>query len=154
MAIARLLLQDGASHVHVVLVDYNASLGRSCSPGISVECHEDLNSADATDCDLVLASGILEHIPHPQPDFTRLLSTLRPGGLFYARTPWSLPCSVSCNAWVCRLILLIPHTCTIWGKAIGRGFSAFSPLSFSITQWSVPSHPSLRLHGEEILSGL
>lgn len=87
LSIARLLLKDGASCVNVVLVDYNAALAHSDSPDISVECHEDLASARATDCDLVLASGILEHIPYPQEHFTRLLSALRPGGLFYARTP-------------------------------------------------------------------
>lgn len=87
LSIARRLLKDGASHVHVVLVDYNAALARSDSQEISLECHEDLASASAMDCDLVLASGILEHIPYPQEDFTRLLSAVRPGGLFYARTP-------------------------------------------------------------------
>jgi 2-polyprenyl-3-methyl-5-hydroxy-6-metoxy-1,4-benzoquinol methylase len=87
MSIARLLLEGGASHVDVVLVDYNAALARSDSPDISLECHDDLASANAADCDLVLASGILEHIPYPQEPFTRLLSAIRPGGVFYARTP-------------------------------------------------------------------
>jgi SAM-dependent methyltransferase len=91
LAAARLLLKYGASHVHVVLVDYNASLSRTDFHGISLECHEDLDSANAKDCDLVLASGILEHIPHPQADFARLLTTLRPGGIFYARTPCIAP---------------------------------------------------------------
>jgi SAM-dependent methyltransferase len=87
ISIARLLLEDGASHVNVVLVDYAAALARSDFQDISLECHENLTSASATDCDLVLASGILEHIPYPQEDFARLLSALRLGGLFYARTP-------------------------------------------------------------------
>jgi 2-polyprenyl-3-methyl-5-hydroxy-6-metoxy-1,4-benzoquinol methylase len=87
ISIARLLLENGAPHVHVVLVDYNAALASTDSQDISLECHQSLASASATDCDLVLASGILEHIPYPQEDFTRLLSALRPGGLFYARTP-------------------------------------------------------------------
>jgi SAM-dependent methyltransferase len=87
VSIARLLLEDGASHVHVVLVDYNAELAGGDSQDISLECHENLASASAKDCDLVLASAILEHIPYPQEDFTRLLSAVRPGGVFYARTP-------------------------------------------------------------------
>src|SRR5579862_5489688 len=95
LAIARLLLERGASHVHVVLVDYNAALAHSENPNISLECHDNLASANANsntkDCDLILASGILEHIPYPQEDFGRLLSALRPGGLFYARTPAVAP---------------------------------------------------------------
>jgi 2-polyprenyl-3-methyl-5-hydroxy-6-metoxy-1,4-benzoquinol methylase len=91
IATARLLLEGGASHVHVILVDYNAALARNDSPDISVECHDNLASAGAKECDLVLASGILEHIPYPQEDFARLLSALRPGGLFYARTPAVAP---------------------------------------------------------------
>ena len=91
MSIARLLLRADASRVRIVLVDYNAALAHSYSQDISLECHEDLASANATDCDLVLASSVLEHIPYPQEDFTRLLSALRPGGLFYARTPAVAP---------------------------------------------------------------
>jgi 2-polyprenyl-3-methyl-5-hydroxy-6-metoxy-1,4-benzoquinol methylase len=87
ISIARLLLESGASHVEVVLVDYNAALAHSDSPAISLKCHENLASAHAEDCDLVVASAVLEHIPYPQDDFVRLLSALRPGGLFYARTP-------------------------------------------------------------------
>lgn len=91
LATARLLLKEGASHVRVVLVDYNASLGCNSFQGISLECPYYLDAADATNCDLILASGILEHIPHPQSDFARLLLSLRPGGLFYARTPCVAP---------------------------------------------------------------
>ncbi|MGH9504283.1 MAG: class I SAM-dependent methyltransferase [Terriglobales bacterium] len=91
LAIARLLLEGGASHAQVVLVDYNASLAGARFQNIALECHEDLDSARVENCDLVLASGILEHIPHPQTDFARLLLALRPGGLFYARTPSVAP---------------------------------------------------------------
>jgi 2-polyprenyl-3-methyl-5-hydroxy-6-metoxy-1,4-benzoquinol methylase len=87
LAIAQLLLNNHASHVDVILVDYNAGATRTRRQGISLACHERLDTADAQDCDLVLASGILEHIPYPQADFIRLLSAVRPGGVFYARTP-------------------------------------------------------------------
>lgn len=91
LSLARLMLCNGASHVNVILVDYNAALARSDCQDISLECHENLASANAEDCDLVLASAVLEHIPYPQEDFTRLLSAVRPGGLFYARTPCVAP---------------------------------------------------------------
>ena len=87
VAIAQLLLNERASHVDILLVDYNASPSRSSCQGVSLACHATLDSADAKDCDLVLASGILEHIPYPQKDFARLLVAVRPGGVFYARTP-------------------------------------------------------------------
>jgi len=87
LAIAQLLLDERASHIDIALVDYNARSIRSSYQDISVVCHETLDSADAKDCDLVLASGILEHIPYPQKDFARLLVAVRPGGVFYARTP-------------------------------------------------------------------
>jgi SAM-dependent methyltransferase len=96
MSIARLLLKDGAAHVQVALVDYNAELARSDCSDVSLERYDNLSSAKVTDCDLILASGILEHIPYPQEDFIRLLSALRSGGLFYARTP--------CVASLCRIL--------------------------------------------------
>lgn len=91
LATAQALLTGGASHVQVVLVDYNSGLARNNLANISLECHQDLDSTDATNCDLVFASGVLEHIPHPQGHLSRLLSSLRPGGLFYARTPSVAP---------------------------------------------------------------
>jgi SAM-dependent methyltransferase len=41
--------------------------------------------------DLVLASAVLEHIPDAHSILRRLLSLGRPGGAFYARTPYALP---------------------------------------------------------------
>jgi len=87
IAIAECLLKEAASGVHVILVDYDTGSGHAALSGITLECHERLASADPNDCDLVLASGILEHIPRPRADFARLLSALTPGGIFYARTP-------------------------------------------------------------------
>ena len=87
LAIAQLLLNDRTAHVDVILVDYNAGTDGTSRRGISIVRREKLDTAEAKDCDLVLASGILEHIPYPQTDFARLLSAVRPGGLFYARTP-------------------------------------------------------------------
>jgi SAM-dependent methyltransferase len=142
VSIARLLLEDGASHVHVVLVDYNAALARGDSQDISVECHENLASASAKDCDLVLASSILEHIPYPQEDFTRLLSAVRPGGLFYARTP--------CVAALFRILQRIglpvdftyPAHVHDMGEAYWSSILRFLPPPFQ--QYSVIwSHPSL-----------
>jgi len=128
--------------VHVVLVDYNAALARGDSQDISVECHENLASASAKDCDLVLASSILEHIPYPQEDFTRLLSAVRPGGLFYARTP--------CVAALFRILQRIglpvdftyPAHVHDMGEAYWSSILRFLPPPFQ--QYSVIwSHPSL-----------
>jgi SAM-dependent methyltransferase len=91
LAIAQLLLSDRTRHIDIILVDYNAGPSLCTGRDISLICREKLDTADAKDCDLVLASGILEHIPYPQSDLARLLSAMRPGGLFYARTPFAAP---------------------------------------------------------------
>jgi SAM-dependent methyltransferase len=141
LAIARFLVADGVSNVRIILVDYNSSLAKGSSKNISLECHESLDSAGAKDCDLVLASGILEHIPYPQKDFARLLSALRPGGLFYARTP--------CVAPLFRILqrLRLPGDFTFpahvhdMGEAYWSGILRFLPMEFQCYSviWSQPS---------------
>lgn len=41
--------------------------------------------------DLVIASGVVEHVPAAREFLTGLLERIRPGGLFYARTPYVAP---------------------------------------------------------------
>jgi SAM-dependent methyltransferase len=141
LAIAQLLLKDRAGHVDIILVDYNAGSGHTNSRDISVICREKLDSADARDCDLVLASGILEHIPYPQSDFARLLAAVRPGGLFYARTP--------CVASLLRILQRVgfpvdftyPAHVHDMGEAYWSNILSFLPAEFQCYSviWSQPS---------------
>jgi SAM-dependent methyltransferase len=41
--------------------------------------------------DAVIASAVIEHIPHAQPVLQELLARVAPSGWFYARTPWVAP---------------------------------------------------------------
>lgn len=41
--------------------------------------------------ELVLASGVLEHVPEVRPLLSALFAALAPGGFLYARTPYGLP---------------------------------------------------------------
>ncbi|MGA2739159.1 MAG: methyltransferase domain-containing protein [Bryobacteraceae bacterium] len=86
-AIAVRLLRQGASRVHIDLVDYSSGLSRNDVPQIAIQPHLTLEAVARTDFDIVLASAVLEHIPAPWPVLTRLFAALRRGGVLYARTP-------------------------------------------------------------------
>lgn len=89
--IAALLLGKGAHRVQILLVDFNAEISPPDSSRVSLERAESLDGIEEGKFDLVLASAIVEHIPHPRESLTLLLNALRPGGVFYARTPSVLP---------------------------------------------------------------
>ena len=89
--IAKLLLEAGAAGVRILLVDFNAEVPPSDSSQISLDRVDSLEGATERSFDLVIASAILEHIPHPRRDLTSLLKALRAGGVFYARTPSVVP---------------------------------------------------------------
>lgn len=89
--IASRLVERGATGVRILLVDYNTEVRPSDSPLVSLNRVESLDGVEGSDFDLVLASAILEHIPRPRRDLIHLLQALRPGGVFYARTPSVVP---------------------------------------------------------------
>jgi 2-polyprenyl-3-methyl-5-hydroxy-6-metoxy-1,4-benzoquinol methylase len=87
-SLAKRLLRNGAKHVEIALVDYNASCHREWG-GITVECYQSLEAATDTTraFDIVLASAIVEHIPYPRAVLLKLLNSLSAGGRAYFRTP-------------------------------------------------------------------
>jgi len=89
--IAGLLLAKGSSNVHVDVVDYNGDLARTESPAITVEPHKTLTEVKGRQFNLVLASAVLEHIRFPRQVLIDLLLSVKPGGVFYARTPSVAP---------------------------------------------------------------
>jgi len=134
-------LSGRTAHVDIILVDYNAGRDHASRKDISLVCREKLETEDVKDCDLVLASGILEHIPHPQTDFARLLSAVRPGGLFYARTP----CVASLLRILQRAGLSVDFTYPAhvhdMGEAYWSNILSFLPAEFQgySVIWSQPS---------------
>ena len=89
--VAEKILEAGAPAVRILLVDFNAEVRPSDSPRVDLERADSLAGLEENAFDLVVASAILEHIPHPRRDLTSLLDALRPGGVFYARTPSVVP---------------------------------------------------------------
>ncbi|MDB4973950.1 MAG: Methyltransferase type 12 [Myxococcaceae bacterium] len=91
-ALARALLADGrVTRVRVVVIDHVV-------PVVSSDRRIELSAIARLDAlpqpvsfDFVLASAVLEHIPHLAPVLEQLLSKVARGGLFYARTPWVAP---------------------------------------------------------------
>lgn len=73
----------------VTVIDHEQRLAPS-PPGISVRRTESLDKLD-DDFDVVLASAVLEHLPNPLDALGVLLARVRPGGVFYARTPYIVP---------------------------------------------------------------
>lgn len=86
-AIAGLILANGSASVEIDLVDYNSNLSRTGTAGVIVRPHQTLSDVKGNQFNLVLASAVLEHIPFPRPTLIDLLSNVKPGGVFYARTP-------------------------------------------------------------------
>lgn len=89
--ISRMLLGSGALAVRILLVDFNTQMPPPESSQIVLEHRQSLEGVESKAFDLVIASAILEHIPHPRPVLISLLKALRPGGVFYARTPSVVP---------------------------------------------------------------
>ena len=90
LAISRRLVHHFAvESVEVTVVDF-VSTGVSPGGGVSIVWQRSLEDAEGT-YDIVVAGGILEHIPFVQPVMRDLFQKVAPGGYFYARTPWNVP---------------------------------------------------------------
>jgi len=72
----------------VQVIDYGDAR-KSRDGAVELQFFRDLSSA--TECDLVIASGSLEHVPDLALVLPALVGKLRSGGLFYARTSYFLP---------------------------------------------------------------
>lgn len=75
----------------VTVVDYDHQRFVDETKGITVNYKRKLTDLAETDFDLVIASAVLEHIPRPIPVLVDLMRLVRPGGSFYARTPYIVP---------------------------------------------------------------
>ena len=89
--IAKILLEGRIGAVEIELVDYNSDLTRDFPYGVAIKASQTMGEVKRTQFHLVLASAILEHIPSPRPTLIDLLSRIKPGGVFYARTPTVAP---------------------------------------------------------------
>lgn len=89
--IGHLMRGDGAKKVCIDVVEMQDRGGRARERGVVLRHRDRLEEVDPGGCEIVLASGILEHVPYPVEDLRGLLLHLKPGGLFYARTPYELP---------------------------------------------------------------
>ena len=79
-------VSGGARNVEIALVDFNASCQHDWG-AITVDCFSTIEEA-GQGFDAVLASAIIEHIPHPREVLLSLFHALKPGGgSVYFRTP-------------------------------------------------------------------
>jgi 2-polyprenyl-3-methyl-5-hydroxy-6-metoxy-1,4-benzoquinol methylase len=75
--------------IQIDLVDYEAP-GVFSARRITVTGHRDLTEVKGN-YDLILASGVLEHVPQVNGVIRKLEALARPGAYFYARTPFMIP---------------------------------------------------------------
>jgi 2-polyprenyl-3-methyl-5-hydroxy-6-metoxy-1,4-benzoquinol methylase len=87
------LLGLGARSVNITLVDYDRSTMEALDQRIQIYRPYDLTQIVNQSMDIVIASAIIEHIPEPREVLIKLFSTLKPKGVFYARTPYVTPLS-------------------------------------------------------------
>ncbi len=93
IGIARKLLDLGAGKVDIALLDYDRSTKESSGQRIQISRPADIAQIAEQSMDLVIASAVIEHIPEPRDVLAKLLTSLKPGGVFYARTPYVSPLS-------------------------------------------------------------
>lgn len=77
--------------IFVDVIDHSQSPTKPKEPSITVRRVSSLEETVPSTYDLVIASSVMEHIPEPNPVFRSLFGALRPGGCFYARTPFIVP---------------------------------------------------------------
>lgn len=91
--VAQELLDQGAEKVNIFLIDYDRSLPEIAGQRLQIFRPADLAQLADGSIDLVIASAVIEHIPEPRNILTKLFSSLKPDGVFYARTPYVAPLS-------------------------------------------------------------
>lgn len=80
----------GAAGIDIVIVDYGSKVVVAPSERITVTKVATLDGVTQA-ADIVLASASIEHVGHAEPVIRKVLSLLKPGGWFYARTPYIVP---------------------------------------------------------------
>ncbi|MCL4870341.1 MAG: methyltransferase domain-containing protein [Anaerolineae bacterium] len=76
--------------------------------------------------DLIFASWVLEHLPHPQTDLAEIARVLKPGGVFVFITPNRQHPLVGLNRWLARFARLQDKLVeTLYGRAAADTFPAY-----------------------------
>ncbi|MCF6287342.1 MAG: class I SAM-dependent methyltransferase [Candidatus Hydrogenedentes bacterium] len=81
----------GVENIAVCIVDYHEEPAKSSDSRIEVTRADTLIEVEAFFFDIVIASGVIEHVPNPLETLSALLARLKKSGYFYARTPHVLP---------------------------------------------------------------
>jgi SAM-dependent methyltransferase len=88
---AKHLLRNGWNNADITIVDFNRTLITTSDSRISLTRHDLLKHVPHRSFDVVLASGVIEHLPRPREILVDLLNLLNERGVFYARTPFVIP---------------------------------------------------------------
>lgn len=91
-SIAEIFLQRNLktmNHVEIDLVDYQEPQ-KTNNIRVSIGAHHSLDTVQGH-YDLILASAVLEHVPHVYSIIRKLVALSKPGAYFYARTPFMIP---------------------------------------------------------------
>lgn len=89
-SLAAQLISRGFEEVKILVVDYNDRTIQSKDSRIKVDRVANLDEVSG-EYDLVVASAIIEHLTTPREYLHKLLELMKPGGCFYARTPYVVP---------------------------------------------------------------
>ena len=77
--------------IRVVVVDYLDKLYPSDSRDIVMDRAFPIQDINEDHFDVVIASAIIEHLPKPKIEMTKLFSVMAEGGYLYCRMPYGLP---------------------------------------------------------------
>jgi len=132
----------------VVVVDPNSTGGDTKDPRIRTLRQHDLQElSPGFAADYVLASASLEHVPDPRSIVDQLLSRVKPGGSFYARTPFIYPIFKLLGRFGLRVDVIYPEHLFDMGNRFWNGvltvlgrdeefFLSHSATSLVETRWS------------------
>jgi 2-polyprenyl-3-methyl-5-hydroxy-6-metoxy-1,4-benzoquinol methylase len=77
---------DPAIRIRITVVEVSGR-AREAAGRVSIEHRPGLDDVPDRSQDFVMASAVLAHVLRPAVIIRKLLGTLEPGGIFYARTP-------------------------------------------------------------------
>src|SRR5579872_4480037 len=95
-SVAERLVNNGVRRVEILLIDYNEKAMSPRDSRIAITRRSSLEGVNLH-FSLVIASGVVEHLPRPQEILPRLLHVMANGAVFYARTPYVLPLMRMCR---------------------------------------------------------